>query len=84
MYQSESRVAFKGQVFSAPMDWTSMLQQLQQMDEDEALIALPHTGATLASMVRIQISSGLVELNPIALRAIPPPRHRIVGRGLVS
>ena len=38
MYQSESRVAFKGQVFSAPMDWTSMLQQLQQMDKDECMI----------------------------------------------
>ena len=60
LYQATQRVAFKGQVFSAPMDWSSMIEQLQQMEKKDALIALPHVGAVLASKVRIQISSGLV------------------------
>ena len=77
MYQSESRVAFKGQVFNAPMDWTSMLQQLQKMDKAEVLVALPHTGATLADMVKIQISSGLVELNK-HLKQVTVRRHVVV------
>ena len=77
MYQSESRIAFKGQVFSAPMDWTSMLQQLHDMDEASVLVALPHTGATLADMVKIHISSGLVELNK-HLKQVTVRRHVVV------
>ena len=77
MYQASSRVAFKGQVFSAPMDWTSMLQQLQEMEKKEALIALPHTGSSLASMVKIQMSSGLVDLNK-HLKHVTVRRHVVV------
>ena len=77
MYQAASRIAFKGQVFSAPMDWTSMLQQLQQMDKNESLVALPHTGTSLASMVKIQISSGLVDLNK-HLKHVTVRRHVVV------
>jgi hypothetical protein len=63
MYQSDTRVAFKGQVFTAPLDWSNMLEQLQEMEAKESLIALPHVGEVLATMVKLQISSGLVSLN---------------------
>ena len=41
MYSSERRVAFKGQVFSAPMEWDSLLEQLQEMDREEVRVVLP-------------------------------------------
>ena len=41
MYQASSRVAFKGQVFSAPMDWKNVLQQLDDMDHNETQIVFP-------------------------------------------
>ena len=63
MYQASSRVAFKGQVFTAPMHWTHMLEQFKNIDKQEKLVSLPHTGAVLASMVKLQISSGLITLN---------------------
>ena len=40
-----------------------MLRQLDEMERGESLIALPHVGAVLATMVKLQISSGLVSLN---------------------
>ena len=48
MYSSEARTAFKGQVFSAPMDWTSMLQQLRRMNEEETFRCVPSSGGTCA------------------------------------
>ena len=33
MYQHSTRVAFKGQVFSAPMDWNNLQQQLEDMEK---------------------------------------------------
>ena len=44
LYGGATRVAFRGQVFSAPMDWHSILDQLEQ--DPQAHIALPHTGST--------------------------------------
>ena len=67
MFQAQSgRVAFKGQVFSAPMDWASMQQQLAAADKQEVLVSLPVTGAVLAARVQLQIFSGIVELNKLA------------------
>ena len=63
MYKSPGRVAFKGQVFSAPMDWRSMLDQLDAAAQEESQICIPHTGEILALRVRIQISAGIVALN---------------------
>ena len=63
MYSSERRVAFKGQVFSAPMDWAGLQKQLQLMDKNETPICLPITGEVLMSRVRLSITSGLVDLN---------------------
>ena len=63
MYQAPRRVAFKGQVFSAPMDWDRLLEQLFDPDSQPTHITLPHTGGVLASKVRIFVSSGLVDLN---------------------
>jgi len=63
MFQSDSRVAFKGQVFSAPMDWKHVQEQLEDLDSQDAHIVLPITGEILASRVQVQISAGLVDLN---------------------
>ena len=62
MYQATQRVAFKGQVFSAPMDWNHMLEQLDTMERDEIRIPLPKLGTVLESEVRICIDAGLVSL----------------------
>ena len=53
---------FKGQLFSAPMDWQNMLGQLQEFDSAPC-ISLPVVGAALAARVQLAISSGLVDLN---------------------
>jgi len=63
MYQADARVAFKGQVFTAPFDWHDMRKQLRRLEKDETLISLPHSGEILATMVKLQIYSGLVCLN---------------------
>ena len=61
MYSAETRVAFKGQVFSAPMDWADMQQQLQAMYMEMTAVVLPVVGSVLASRVQISIASGLVD-----------------------
>ena len=33
MYAHRGRVCYKGQMFSAPMDWSSMMEQLKRMEE---------------------------------------------------
>ncbi len=62
MYQTEQRVMFKGQLFSAPMDWPSMIRQLQELETQE-VVSLPVVGEVLAARVYLSISSGLVDLN---------------------
>ena len=52
MYSAETRVAFKGQVYSAPMDWGSLQNQLEKL-EKETHVALPVSGEVLAARVRI-------------------------------
>ena len=56
-------VALKGQLYSAPMDWASIQQQIESMERKEVNIALPITGALLEARVRLSIASGLVDLN---------------------
>ena len=63
MYSSERRVAFKGQVFSAPMDWSELLDQFEKIDKNEARVELPVLGEALLSRVKLSITSGLVDLN---------------------
>ena len=69
MYQGRGRVLFKGQLFSAPMDWTGILQQLGKLNEDAALVSLPVQGAVLAARVRVTIAAGLVDLNKLLRQA---------------
>ena len=63
MYSCSRRLAFKGQVFSAPMDWGNLQSQIEAMEREEVHIALPVVGNVLAARVRVQIASGLVDLN---------------------
>ena len=64
-------------MFSAPMDWGSILQQMEEMAQSDAKIALPHVGAVLATKVELLISSGLVSLNRLVKQATVR-RHIIV------
>ena len=49
--------------FSAPLNWTSVLGQLEAREAGEAHIALAHTGDITASIVKLHMSSGLAILN---------------------
>ena len=57
------RTAFKGQVFTTPMQWDSMLEQLENMHKNETFRSVPITGEALVARVQIAIRSGLIELN---------------------
>ena len=46
-----------------------MVQQLEQMDKDEAHACVPITGEALAARVQLQITGGLVELNRLVKQA---------------
>lgn len=46
-----------------PFDWNHMHEQLQRMEQEESIISLPHSGEVLATMVKLQMHSGLVSLN---------------------
>ena len=63
MYSSENRLAFKGQVFTAPMNWSNIQKQLKEMDADEVAVFLPLLGQVLQARVQVSIASGLVDLN---------------------
>ena len=78
MYQSASRVAFKGQVFSAPMDWACMQEQLENIDKNHVHISLPIVGQVLACRVQVQIASGLVDLKKCMREATV--RRNVVAR----
>ena len=69
LFQPQGRVFYKGQIFSAPMDWPSMVEQLQKLEKEEPHISLPVMGEVLAARVRIAVSSGLVDLNALIKQA---------------
>ena len=56
---------FKGQLFSAPMSWDDLLEQLQELEAHEPHISLPVQGAVLAARVRITIAVGLADYNKL-------------------
>ena len=51
----QARTAFKGRVFSAPMDWSNMVKQLQEHSETHIV---PLSGEALAARVQISIQGG--------------------------
>ena len=63
LYKNDARIFFKGQIFSAPMAWADIMQQIQEFEKKETRIVLPITGQLLSSRVHLLITSGLVELN---------------------
>ena len=60
---------FKGQLFSAPMNWDDFHEQLKELEAHEPHISLPVQGAVLAARVRITIASGLVDLERLLRQA---------------
>ena len=86
MYSASQRVAYKGQIFSAPMNWVDIQEQLEEMDRDAVYVALPVTREVLAARVQVAIGSGLVDLNkcireatirrPIVVRLIEMHREK--------
>ena len=69
VYGHHVRISFKGQIFSAPMNWNDTLEQLRSMEKNESHVALPVQGAVLAARVRISITAGLVDLNRLIRQA---------------
>ena len=69
IYEGGGRVLCRGQLFSAPMDWVGILEQLEKAGRDAALISLPVQGAVLAARVRVTIAAGLVDLNKLLRQA---------------
>ena len=41
MYAHEDRIAFKGQLFSAPLDWQSLLEQLRDVETTKRMYRCP-------------------------------------------
>ena len=78
MYSTNARVAFKGQLYSAPMDWRSIADQLDLLDRDVRVSDLPVVGELLQKRVRLSISSGLVDLNKYLQQATV--RHDVMVR----
>ena len=69
MYTSQERIAFKGQLFSAPMDWRSVLEQIKEMETAPRIVDLPVTGEILAKRVKVSVAAGLVDLNNLLREA---------------
>ena len=57
LYQHEGRAAYKGHLFSAPMAWRSMVEQLKKLDAEEVRVSLLVLGEVLAARVRIVIAA---------------------------
>ena len=90
LYSQKVRLAYKGQSFSAPMNWKQVQEQLEEIDRGEKKIVLPVVGEVLASRVCLCISAGLIDLNKCLKRnnaaverraAVDPhaPRRRTSG-----
>ena len=71
MYSAQTRVAFKGQIFSAPLDWNNLLEQLTQLDDKDirriagsqsAPADLPILGQALAARVQVEVKGGLLSI----------------------
>ena len=62
-YSSEARAAFKGQVYTAPMNWMALLEQLELMEQDTSYRVVPLVGQALAAQVRVCIKAGFVYRN---------------------
>ena len=58
VYESRGRVLFKGQLFSAPMDWKSVLEQLEQgVHNAFSLFVNSETRRTLADVPMLSCPS---------------------------
>ena len=71
------RTAFKGQIYSAPMDWRSTIKQIEELNSiqtdvnkiDKMHNNIPEQASTLVSRVQLQIQAGLVDLNRLIKQA---------------
>jgi len=63
VFASKSRVASRGQVWTAALDWDAIRDQLAELDCREMPTVLPHTGATLAAIVKVRVKHGLIDFN---------------------
>ena len=53
MHASEQRTAYKGQLFSAPMDWRSIFDQLQPLENDVRVVDRPVVGELIEERVKV-------------------------------
>ena len=68
-FENDGRIVYRGHLFSAPMDWPHMVEQLQEMERKETLISLPARAVVLASRVQLARTSGLTDLHKIIKQA---------------
>lgn len=77
IYETPGRTFFKGQLFTAPLNWQELQHQLEKLERTETHISLPVSGGILASRVRITIAAGLVDVNRL-LKQATVRRHIVV------
>ena len=63
LYESKARIASRGQVWSAALDWDSVREQLEGFDNREAPASLPHTGEVLSAIVKVRVTHGLIDFS---------------------
>ena len=79
MFSAPTRVAFKGQIFSAPLDWSSLLKQLEELEANEVRRVtgaggvlppdLPIVGQALAARVQVEVQGGLMSISNVLKQA---------------
>ena len=60
--RADRKPMVRGHLLSFPLDWLSVMQQLQRASVDRQLVSLPHTGAILATLVQVQVSSSVMDV----------------------
>ena len=60
--RADRKPMVRGHLLSFPLDWLSVMQQLDRASVDRRLVSLPHTGSILATLVQVQISSSAIDV----------------------
>lgn len=60
--RADRKPMVRGHLLSIPLDWLSVMQQLQRANVDRQFGSLLDTGAILVSMVKVQISSPAMDV----------------------
>ena len=56
--RADRKPMVRGHLLSFPLDWLSVMQQLQRVGVDRQLVSLPHTGSILAARASAGVITG--------------------------